>query len=154
MAASMRRPACTTPHTSAMYSFSTSRSWNCRDSSWCARVVLRDDHHARRAAIEPVDDARPQLAADAAEIGDVVQQRVDERARGVTRAGMHDHARRLVDDDEVGILVEDLERQRLGCDGSGRGAREASTADAIALTHREVRLRVSRAPTAATTCRP
>jgi len=27
---------------------------------------------------------------------------------------MHDHAGRLVDDDQIGILVEDLERQRLG----------------------------------------
>src|SRR5580765_5275560 len=62
-------------------------------------IVLRDDHHAGRAAIEAVDDSRPQHAADAAEVGDVVQQRIDERARGVTRAGMHDHARRLVDDD-------------------------------------------------------
>ena len=36
-------------------------------------IVLRDDHHARRAAIEPMDDAGPQLAADAAQVGDVVQ---------------------------------------------------------------------------------
>ena len=43
---------------------------------------------------------------------------------GVTRAGMHDHARRLVDDDDVGILVKDLERHRLGFGGSGRGRRE------------------------------
>ena len=39
-------------------------------------VVLGHHHDARRAAIEPVDDARPQLAADAAQIVDVVQQRV------------------------------------------------------------------------------
>ena len=43
-------------------------------------VVLRDDHQTRRAAIEPVDDPRPQLAADAAQVRDVMQQRVDERA--------------------------------------------------------------------------
>ena len=40
IAASIRRPACTTPHTSATYSFSTSRSWNCRESSWCAASCL------------------------------------------------------------------------------------------------------------------
>ena len=40
IAASIRRPACTTPHTSAMYSFSTSRSWNCRASSWWAASCL------------------------------------------------------------------------------------------------------------------
>ena len=32
-------------------------------------VVLRHHHDARRAAVEPMDDARPQLAADAAQIG-------------------------------------------------------------------------------------
>ena len=35
--ASMRRPRCTSPHTSATYSFSTSRSWNCRASSGARR---------------------------------------------------------------------------------------------------------------------
>ena len=43
-------------------------------------VVFRDDHHPRRAAVEPVHDARPFLSADAAESADVMQQRVHERA--------------------------------------------------------------------------
>ena len=43
-------------------------------------VVLRNDHQPRRAAIEAVHDARTLLAADAAEIVDVVQERVDERS--------------------------------------------------------------------------
>ena len=51
-------------------------------------VVLGDHHQARRAAIEPVHDARPLLAADAAQIVDVVEQRVDERAARV--AGRRD----------------------------------------------------------------
>ena len=33
-------PPCTSPQTSAMYSFSTSRSWNCRASSSCAASCL------------------------------------------------------------------------------------------------------------------
>ena len=45
---------------------------------------------------------------------DVVQQRVDERAGRMPRRRMDDHSRRLVDDDEVAVLVEDRERQRLG----------------------------------------
>ena len=76
-------------------------------------VVLRHDHQPGRAAIEPMDDARPQLAADAAQILDVVQQRVHQRARAVARRRMHDHARRLVEHDDVGVLVDDEERQRL-----------------------------------------
>jgi hypothetical protein len=51
------------------------------------RIVLRGQHDARRAAIEPVHDAGPQLAADAAQILDVVEQRVDDGAAGVAGAG-------------------------------------------------------------------
>ena len=43
---------------------------------------------------------------------DVVKQRVDQRAGGVARRRMHDHSGRLVDDNEVGVLVQDVERQR------------------------------------------
>ncbi len=74
-------------------------------------VVFRDDHHARGAAIEPMHDARSLLASDAAESPDVMQQRVHHRAAGVARGGMYDHARRLVDDDEVRIVVQDVDWQ-------------------------------------------
>ena len=50
-----------------------------------------------------------------AAVGD---QRVDERADGVAGGGVHDEACRLVDDDEVGVLVDDVERDRLGLAGS------------------------------------
>ena len=88
------------------------------------RVVLGDDHDAGRAAVEPVDDAGPQFAADAAQVVDVVQQRVDQRAVRVARRRVHHHAGRLVDDDDVGVLEEDVERQRLraaGVAGAGVG---------------------------------
>ena len=77
-------------------------------------VVLGDDHQPRRALVQPVHDAGPLLAADAAEIVHVVEQRVDERAAGMSRRRMHHHPRRLVDDDEIVILIEDGERQRFG----------------------------------------
>jgi hypothetical protein len=41
-----------------------------------SRVVLGGHHHTGRSAIKPMHDAWPQLAADAAQILDVVQQRV------------------------------------------------------------------------------
>ena len=85
------------------------------------RVVLGDDHQPRRAAIEPVHDARPLLAADAAQIVDVMQQRVDQRAARVAGRRVHDHARRLVDDDQVVVLVDDRQRQRLGCGAASTG---------------------------------
>ena len=43
-------------------------------------VVLGDHHHARRALVEAMDDAGPLLAADAAQVLDVMEQRVDQRA--------------------------------------------------------------------------
>jgi len=83
-------------------------------------VVFRDDHDARRSPIESMHDARPTLAANPAQVRDVMQERVHERARGVPCARMHHHARRLVHDDDIRILVENLERHRLGFHRRGR----------------------------------
>ena len=58
-------------------------------------------------------DARPHLAADAAQVVHVVEQGVHERAARVARGRVHDHAGGLVDDDHVVILVQDREGQRL-----------------------------------------
>src|SRR5512139_291661 len=55
-------------------------------------VVLRDHHHSRRAAVEPVHDAWAALTADSTQIGDVVQQGVDERFGGMARTWMDHHA--------------------------------------------------------------
>ena len=58
---------------------------------------------------------------------DVMQQRVDERAARVPGRRVHDHARRLVDDDEVVVFVEDRERQRFGRAASPRAGAGTST---------------------------
>ena len=41
-------------------------------------------------------------------------ERIHERAAGVAGGRVHDEVRRLVDDDEVGVLVDDVERDGLG----------------------------------------
>ena len=84
------------------------------------RVVLGDDHQAGRAAIEPMHDARPLLAADAAQIVNLMEERVHQRAARVPGRRVNDHARRLVDDDEVRILVEDRHVERFGLAASPR----------------------------------
>src|SRR5215468_6534439 len=61
-----------------------------------------------------MNDAGSPFSTDAAEIVYVVQQRIDERARRMTGRRVNDHPRRLVDDDEIAILKEDRQRQRLG----------------------------------------
>ncbi len=77
-------------------------------------VGLGDDHQAGGVLVEPVHDARPLHAADAGQaVAAMGDQRVDQRARPVAGGRMHDEAARLVDDDEVVVLVDDGERDGL-----------------------------------------
>ena len=85
-------------------------------------VVLGDDHHAARVFVEAVDDAGTKLAADAAQIAHVKQQRVDERAVGVAGGGMNDQAGRFVDDHEVAVFEKNRERHLLRLGGGGGGS--------------------------------
>ena len=79
------------------------------------RVVLGDDQEPGRVLVEPVHDARPPDAADPGKAFAAMRdQRVDQRAGLVPGAGMHDEPGRLVDDDEVVVLEDDVERDRLG----------------------------------------
>jgi len=48
------------------------------------------------------------------ERGIETEQRVQQRAAGIAGARMHDQPCRLVDDDEVGVLVDHLDGNRLG----------------------------------------
>jgi hypothetical protein len=59
-----------------------------------------------------VDDAGAQLASNSAQIRDVMEEGVHERARCMPCAGMNDHSGRLVDHDDVGILIEDFQGRR------------------------------------------
>jgi hypothetical protein len=78
-------------------------------------VGFRHHQQPRGVLVDAVHDAGAFLAADAREVAaEMMQERVDQRARGRPRRGMDDHARGLVDDHEVGILVQDLQRDRFG----------------------------------------
>ncbi len=71
-------------------------------------VVLGDDDEAARILVEAMDDARPPDAPDSREaVAAMGDEGVDEGAAGMPRGGVDDEARRLVDDDEVVILVGD-----------------------------------------------
>ena len=107
-------------------------------------IVLGHHHDTRRAPVEPVHDAWPELTTDAAQVADVVQQRVHQRTCRVAGSRMNHHAGRLVHDDEVGILVENGQRQvfwnRCGRRGIGNLDR-----DALARLHAGVGLDASTA---------
>ena len=77
-------------------------------------VVFRDHEQAAGVFVQPVDDAGAQCAADAGKIVGMGQHGIDERA--VFRAGrrMDDHAPRLVDHQQIAILIDDRERQGFG----------------------------------------
>ena len=74
--------------------------------------------------VEAVHDAGALDAADARQIGAVRQEGVDQRATRVARGRVYRHARGLVDDDQVGVFVDDGEVDGLRASGRavpGRG---------------------------------
>jgi len=90
-------------------------------------VVLGDGQQAGRVLVYAMHDARTLDAADAGQVLAVMQQGVDERAGVCARRGMHDHIRRLVDDDDVAVLIDDVQRDvfRLRRRVFGRGTQIA-----------------------------
>ena len=73
-------------------------------------IVPGHENRAAGVAVQSMHDARPQRPAAAAEAGAKVElQRTDKRSRPVSAGRMHDHPRRLVDDDQVLVFEEDLQ---------------------------------------------
>lgn len=67
--------------------------------------------------VEPMDDARAGDPADAAELATaVMEQRIDECAFGMSGRGVNHHPGRFVEDEQVIVLEENVQR-----DGLGRG---------------------------------
>ena len=75
------------------------------------RFALGGDHDAGRILVEAVDDAGAGDAADAGESRAAMkEQGVDQRTTLGAARGVDDEAGRLVDDDEVFVLEDDVER--------------------------------------------
>ena len=74
---------------------------------------LGDDHHAGGILIEPVHNARARHAADAFEVGAMVQDGVHERAGVVSRRGVDDETGGFVENEDVVIFEEDVQRDVL-----------------------------------------
>jgi hypothetical protein len=77
-------------------------------------IILGDQDQARGVLVEPMDDSRPQFAADPANVGRVGEGRVDKSAMVVPRRGMDNHTGGLVDHHHLGVLEDDLEGDWLG----------------------------------------
>ena len=88
------------------------------------RVIFGDDEAAAGLFVKPVHDTRPRHAADAAELSAaMVQQRVDQRALLVPGGRMYDHAGRLVEDKQVVVFEQYVQRDLLRSGGGGLGFR-------------------------------
>ena len=76
-------------------------------------IVLRYDHQAGGVFVEPVHDAGTPHAADAGQalpaMGD---QRIDQRAGPMAGRRMDHKAAGLIDDDDIVVLIDDIERDR------------------------------------------
>ena len=83
-------------------------------------VILGDDNAAAGLFIEAVDDAGTMFLRSGGESAAVVEQGIDQRPLVMTGPDMDDHASRLVDDNEVFILVQDAQRNVLGACTGGR----------------------------------
>jgi hypothetical protein len=64
-----------------------------------------------------VDNPWPSLLADSREIRTVVQDSVNQRPSRMTGGGMHDEPCRLIQDQKVGIFIQDVEGNRFGDEG-------------------------------------
>ena len=86
-------------------------------------IVLGDHQQAAHVLVQPVDDARPQHAADARQAaGAVGEQGVDQGAARMARRRMDHQARRLVEHEQVLVLEHDVERRASACGVAGRGS--------------------------------
>ena len=88
-------------------------------------IRLGNDKQPAGILVQPVHDARPLFASDAGEGGAAVRdQRVHQRARAIARGGMDHEPGRLVEDQELGILEHDFERNVFGGDRRLGGRRK------------------------------
>ncbi len=72
-------------------------------------VVLGDHDKAARVLVDAMNDARPLDAADAGKrVAAMGEEAVDERIVRVPGGRVHRKSGRLVDDDDVGVLVDDV----------------------------------------------
>jgi hypothetical protein len=75
-------------------------------------VVLRDDEHAASFLVETVHDAGTFLSANAGKILAVGQERIHQSVPLMAGAWMHNNSGRLVQDEEIVILENDVEFYR------------------------------------------
>src|SRR5438128_1821829 len=92
-----------------------------------------------------MNNAGAEFASNGGELAEMMQQRVDQRAAvagviGRSRAGVDHHARGLVDDREIVVFVDNLQRNFFRYRAQRTGLRLAEKGDAFAATQTQGRL--------------
>ena len=89
-------------------------------------IVFCDNQTPRGFLVEPMYDSGPLLPALAGKVVTMMKQSVHDRPRPISNCRMHHHACRLVDHQNVGVLVQNFERNllRLCFDGLSSGLRD------------------------------
>ncbi len=105
-------------------------------------VVFGDHDEAAGFFVEAVDDAGAQLAADLRERAEAVQQGVDQGVAiavgvGGAGAGVDHHTGGFVDDGEVGVFIDNVERDCFGDGAQGRAFDFAEDFDCFAAAEVE-----------------
>jgi hypothetical protein len=82
-------------------------------------VILRDYDQSTRLAVKPVHDSRTKLPSNAGEIFVTVQECIYERASGTRMfrracASVDHHSGWLIDDGEIVVFINDVERNVFG----------------------------------------
>jgi hypothetical protein len=96
------------------------------DKSGVGLFVFGDDQNAGGVFVEAMDDAGAEFAADALKVGAVMEKGVDERVGEMAGGGVDDQSGGLVEDDEVGVFMEDIQRNVRGDETDGvRGGQGA-----------------------------
>ncbi len=73
-------------------------------------VVLGDHQNPARVAVEPMDDARPELSGNVAKLVEMKLQGARQSSAIVALAGVHNQSGRLVEHDNRLVFMHDVER--------------------------------------------
>ena len=80
-------------------------------------IIFAGHQRSRRVHIDPVYDSRPHGAVNAGQFkAAVVHQSIDQRLAIVPGRWMHDHLLRLIDNDDILVFIEDVQRNVLRLD--------------------------------------